>query len=104
MQLEMTFDDPKTYRKPFTIKVPVSFVPDDDLIENVCLENEKDRRRLVGTISDERKTEKKIPVSVLGQYEGTYDVGPLGNWKVAIVGDNLTVDLGTGGGKQDIFA
>ncbi len=104
MQLEMTFDDPKTYRKPFTIKVPVNFVPDDDLIENVCLENEKDRARLIGRIADERKTEPKIPASALSQYSGSYDVGPLGTWTVSVVGDELAVDLGSGGGKQIMFA
>jgi hypothetical protein len=104
MQLEMTFDDPKTYRRPFTIKMPVNFVPDDELIENVCLENEKDRARLVGKVADERKTEKVIPLSVLAQYEGMYDAGPLGNWTVAVVGGDLTVDLGSGGGKQVMFA
>jgi hypothetical protein len=104
MQLEMTFDDPKTYRRPITIKMAVNFVPDDELIENVCLENEKDRARLVGKVADERKDEKKIPVSVLSQYAGTYDVGPLGNWTVSVVGDQLAVDLGTGGGKQSMFA
>jgi hypothetical protein len=104
MQLEMTFDDPKIYRKAFTIKMPVNFIPDDDLIENVCLENEKDRGRLVGKIADERRTEKKIPASVLSQYEGTYDVGPLGNWNVSVAGSELTIDLGSGGGRQVMFA
>ena len=42
MDLEMTFDDPKAYVRPFTIKIGVNYVPDDDLIENVCLENEND--------------------------------------------------------------
>src|SRR5215475_2239130 len=78
MQLEMTFDDPKTYRRPITIKMAVNFVPDDELIENVCLENEKDRARLVGKVADERKDERKVPLNVLSQYAGTYDVGPLG--------------------------
>jgi hypothetical protein len=104
MQLEMTFDDPRSFRRPVTIKVAVNFVPDDELIENVCLENEKDRSRLVGKVADERKNEKKIPVSVLSQYAGTYDLGPLGNWTISVVGDQLAVDLGTGGGKQTMFA
>jgi hypothetical protein len=38
---EMTFDDPKTYTKPFTIKVPHDLVPDNDIFELFC-ENEKD--------------------------------------------------------------
>jgi hypothetical protein len=104
MQLEMTFDDPKMYKRPWTIKLPVNFLADDDLIENVCLENEKDRGRLIGKIADERVKERKVPVSVLSQYAGSYDVGPLGSWTVSVVGDELAVDLGSGGGKQVMFA
>ena len=104
MQLDMTFDDPKTYAKPWTISMAVSFVPDDDLLENVCLENEKDRGRLVGTVQDERKSERQIAASLLSQYAGTYDVGPLGSWSVSVAGDHLTVELSDGGGKQPIFA
>lgn len=103
MDLEMTFDDPKSYVKPFTIKVGVNYVADDDLIENVCLENEKDRHKLIGKVADERRREKKLPVSVLSQYAGTYDVGPLGNWTVSVVGDHLAIELGDGGGRQQVF-
>jgi hypothetical protein len=41
MDWEMTFDDPKTYTKPFTIKVPHDLVADNDIFEMFC-ENEKD--------------------------------------------------------------
>jgi len=103
MDLEMTFDDPKSYVKPFEIKVGVNYIADDDLIENVCLENEKDRAKLIGKVADERKSEKKLPINVLSQYTGTYDVGPLGNWTVSVVGDHLAIELGDGGGKQAVF-
>jgi hypothetical protein len=104
MQLEMTFDDPNAYTRPFAIKATVNFVPDDDLIENVCLENEKDRGRLVGKITDEKRSEKALSASVLSQYAGTYDVGPLGIWTVSLVGAQLAVELPDGGGKQSVFA
>jgi hypothetical protein len=38
---EMTFDDPKNYTRPFTIKVPHDLVADNDIFEMFC-ENEKD--------------------------------------------------------------
>jgi hypothetical protein len=41
----MTFDDPKMYTKPFTVKVPHDLVPDADIFEMFC-ENEKDRDHL----------------------------------------------------------
>ena len=42
---DMTFDDPKMYTKPFTIKVPHDLMADTDLFEMFC-ENEKDRIHL----------------------------------------------------------
>jgi hypothetical protein len=42
MDVEMTFDDPQMYKKPFTIKVPHDLQADADIFEMFC-ENEKDR-------------------------------------------------------------
>jgi len=42
---EMTFDDPKMYTRPFTIKVPHDLLADADIFEMFC-ENEKDRVHL----------------------------------------------------------
>ena len=33
LDVEMTFDDPKMYTKPFTIKVPHDLLPDSDIFE-----------------------------------------------------------------------
>src|SRR6516225_7057149 len=41
MDVEMTFDDPKMYTKPFKIEVPHELVPDSDIFEMFCNENEK---------------------------------------------------------------
>ena len=42
---EMTFDDPKMYTRPFTIKVPYDLMPAGDIFESYC-ENEKDQAHL----------------------------------------------------------
>ncbi len=42
MDVEMTFEDPKMYTKPFTIKVPHDLMADADIFEMFCSENEKD--------------------------------------------------------------
>ena len=42
----MTFDDPETYTKPFTIKIPHHLLADADIFEMYCNENEKDRVHL----------------------------------------------------------
>src|SRR6266436_240222 len=41
MEIEITVDDPKTYTKPFTIKLNQRLLPDTELSEAICLENEK---------------------------------------------------------------
>ena len=46
LDVEMTFDDPQMYTKPFTIKVPHELLADTDLFEMYCNENEKDRVHL----------------------------------------------------------
>ena len=46
LDYEMTFDDPKMYTKPFTIKIPHNLLPDSDIFESFCAENEKDRAHL----------------------------------------------------------
>ena len=42
MELQITIDDPGTYSRPFTIKLKQRLLPDTDLLESVCAENEKD--------------------------------------------------------------
>ena len=42
LELQITIDDPKAYTKPWTVKVNQVLAPDTDLLEFICLENEKD--------------------------------------------------------------
>jgi hypothetical protein len=46
IDVQMTFDDPGAYTKPFSIKFSQTLNPDTDVIEGVCNENEKDRQHL----------------------------------------------------------
>jgi len=46
MDLTVTIDDPVMYTKPFTVKATELLLPDSDVLETVCNENEKDRARL----------------------------------------------------------
>ena len=47
LDVEMTFDDPRYYNKPFTVKLTHLLQPDTDILEYVCNENEKDREHIV---------------------------------------------------------
>jgi hypothetical protein len=46
MDLEFSFNDPKYYTRPFGLKTGLKLLPDSDLLEYVCAENEKDRGHL----------------------------------------------------------
>ncbi len=47
MDLQLTIDDPKAYTKPWSIKLSLNYLPDEELIEAIC-ENEKDFPHMVG--------------------------------------------------------
>jgi len=106
LQLEMSFDDPKAYTRPWAIGVSVNYVPDTELLEYVCNENEKDHANghLVGQVADERKSETRVAGDVLARYAGAYNAGPLGVLRVAVDGDQLTMELPGGSGRQPMFA
>ena len=42
MEIEITINDPKAYTRPWTVLVKQTAVPDTDLLDSICLENEKD--------------------------------------------------------------
>ena len=44
MEIQMTIDDPKAYTKPWGTTVEATFLPNTELMEFICLENERDTR------------------------------------------------------------
>jgi hypothetical protein len=75
MEIQETFTDPDVYSQPFNVKVTGTLVPDTDLLEYVCAENERDRPKLIGTSTEVKKQfpAVKVAPAVLTQYVGTYD-------------------------------
>src|SRR5258708_3594217 len=47
LEIEMTVDDPEAYTKPWTIQLKQAIVLDTELLDYICLENEKDSTHLV---------------------------------------------------------
>ena len=47
-EIELTVDDPKAYTRPWTIKMNQNILVDTDLLDYICLENEKDVHHLTG--------------------------------------------------------
>jgi hypothetical protein len=48
LEIEVTVDDPKAYTRPWTITLKQFIVLDTDLLDYICLENERDIPHLVG--------------------------------------------------------
>lgn len=48
LEVDLTVEDPKAYTKPWTVKIDSYLMPDTDLLEYVCLENERDATHLLG--------------------------------------------------------
>jgi hypothetical protein len=46
MEVQLTVDDPETYSRPFAITLKQRLIPDSDLLESFCTENEKDARHI----------------------------------------------------------
>jgi len=76
MEIEMTFEDPTAYTKPWTIRLSGALAPDTELLETVCNENEKSVQHFVVTDEDRRKarTRVTVPFEVLSRYKGNYEL------------------------------
>jgi len=49
LEMKLTIDDPKAYTKPWTVDESAALLPDTDLLEYVCSEDNKDLPHLVGS-------------------------------------------------------
>src|SRR5437868_195648 len=79
MELQMTYDDPKTFTKPIHITLAVNYVPDTEMLEYVCNENERDSAHLVGKASGEVKGAVNVSAAVLSQYAENYKADDSGD-------------------------
>jgi hypothetical protein len=76
MALKMTFSDPKVYSRPFSMDVELELVPDTELLEYVCNENEKDVEHFVITEEDRKQNRSNVKVApeILAKYAGVYEM------------------------------
>jgi hypothetical protein len=47
MDIQITIDDPKAYAKPWTVDLSLELLPDTELLESIC-DNEQDYQHAVG--------------------------------------------------------
>jgi hypothetical protein len=46
LEIDVTLEDPKAYTKPFTVRINQRLMPDEEMIEFVCHENQQFRQRV----------------------------------------------------------
>jgi hypothetical protein len=94
MDLQVTFDDRAIYAKPMVVPVQMRLVMDDELIEYLCRENEKDYGHIKSRASAQKQP---IPLDVLSRYVGAYVYTVPGGSEtsgitVTLVEGELTID------------
>jgi hypothetical protein len=47
MDVDVTVEDPMIFTKPLSLKFTELLLPDTDILESFCNENEKDRQHLI---------------------------------------------------------
>jgi hypothetical protein len=88
MDLEVTIDDPKTFTRPFSMKVAKTLMPDTDLLESIC-ESDHSVPHMIGG------TGFRLAPEVLARYTGTYEL-PQGRQSViTLESDVLFLQEGT---------
>lgn len=109
MDIQITYNDPNAYARPWTITVKAALMVDTELLENVCNENDKSsRQHFFITDDDKRKAQAEfvIPADVLSRYAGAYDLKVAGK----SIPSSLVFENGRlyvvppGGGKMPLVA
>jgi hypothetical protein len=98
LDLQVTFDDPGAYTRPWTVPIEFDLIPDGQLIEYVC-ENERDLPHLVGKSGEEYR----VPTEVLAQYVGVYD-SPLVARGIVVTFEEGRLMIDPGAGKIPLMA
>jgi hypothetical protein len=83
LEMEVTFDDPKTFAKPFTLRMDKTLTPDTEILEDVC-DNERDSSHLESGV--------KVAPEILAKYAGTYQFGTGRQVVVRAVGYRLSIE------------
>ena len=98
MDLEVTIDDPKTFTRPFSLKITKTLEPDTDLLESVCEDDTSVPHMVGGT------TVVKVAPEVLAKYAGTYEFAPGQEAVISSDGDLLYLQRGANPLKLPLVA
>lgn len=87
LDLEITLDDPKTFTRPFSLKIQKTLTPDTDLLESVC-EGDTSVPHMVGGAA------VKLSPEILSKYVGIYEFAPGREVLISSEGDLLFLQEG----------
>ena len=76
MQFQITYTDAKMLTKPLSVSLAVNYAADTEMLETVCLENNRDMPHLVGKLNEG----VRVSPAILDRYTGKYEFrkGPPG--------------------------
>jgi len=103
LDVEVTFDDPGAYAKPWTVSVPMELFPDTELLENVCKESEKPVAHSPTGTGSQETAAVNVSRALLSKYVGSYEIKEEDDVTSAVVslsGDTLFLDLDREGPLQ----
>jgi hypothetical protein len=92
LDVQITFDDPKTYTRSWTIPFHFDLLPDTNMIEYVC-ENERDSRHLVGASGEEFA----LSPEDLARYVGAYESPNRAPILISLEDGRLMIKMGAAG-------
>ena len=97
LDLEVTIDDPKTFTRPFSLKIQKTLEPDTDLLESVC-ENDTSVPHMLGGNA------VKVSPEILASYAGAYEYAPGRAAVISFAGDLLYLQEGGSSLKLPLVA
>jgi len=98
MDLDVTIDDPKTFTRPFSLKIPKTLAPDTELLETIC-ENDRSVPHMLGGTQTTR-----LAPEILSKYAGAYEYAPGRPVEITIENDLLFLREGTNPLKLPLVA
>ena len=87
LELEITVNDPKAYTRPWTVRLTHTLMVDTELIDEICLENEKSYERM-----------KAVQAAAAGALTGRWTNGGASTFVLRQVGSTLTGEIQGGPG------
>jgi hypothetical protein len=97
LDLDVTIDDPKTFTRPFSLKIQKTLEPDTDLLESVC-ENDTSVPHMLGGNA------VKLSPGILARYAGAYEYAPGRAAVISFAGDLLYLQEGGSSLKLPLVA